>query len=314
MSTSQQSYHTQMPNELMEVLMSKAVNSSMKAVLVCIARKTYGFHKETDQISLTQFEKHTTLTRPTIVAALSKLQRANFVLLLSKGRSRISSNEWKLDLSNWEEKLVKLNELVKNDTSQLVKSSLHTKEKQNKFNNYLPTSSSFKETTYEEIPDLGTVTQPKGKPQPEMVFRNQLKKLRIKLDSLFDKKSDEELENLEVTRNTRDAIEGIIYYINKYKLYCGEDHPFYKTSQLQDCFMGFLDGIWNIERSGLEIPLQVAVQKVIDRWFETTPTEANNLRLSHFAGQGSWIFCNALSSVMRDYGLGWWRKEDNADS
>ncbi len=299
MSTTQQKYHTQMPNELMDILMSKAVNASMKSVLTLIARKTYGFHKETDEISLTQFEKNTGLTRPTIVGTLSKLQRAQLVLLISKGRSKISSNRWQLDLSNWEEKLVKLRELVKNDTFQLVKNPLHTKEKQNKFNNYLATSSSFKETNF------GGEPQPLPKPQPEVIFRRNLKKVKTSLDSWLDKYPDSELDEGAISRNTEAAVKGILYYIRKYKVYCHVDHPLYKLPQLRDCLEGFLDGIWQVERCGIPLPLDEIITKVVDRWFETTSTNSNKLRLSVFVGQVSDVFPRALASVMADYGLEW---------
>ncbi len=301
MSTSQQSYHTQMPNELMEILMSKAINSSMKAVLVCIARKTYGFHKKTDQISLTQFEKHTTLTRPTIVAALSKLQRANFVLLLNKGRSRISSNEWQLDLSNWEEKLVKLRELVKNDPSQLVKSPLHTKEKQNKFNNYLPTSSSFKETNF------GGETQPLPEPQPitkdnpEVIFR-----------SLINRAIPLAEHGIRLGENPEDFSEdtglcaaGIRYYLRKYTVVLGTHHALYKTEQVVDCVKGFLWGLRIIETSEFPIPKSEVMTRAIDRWFNTTETDQNNLQLNHFVGNHSNIFFNSIKGVGAELGVVW---------
>lgn len=313
MSTSQQSYHTQMPNELMEILMSKMVNASMKSVLTLIARKTYGFHKETDEISLTQFEKHTGLTRPTIVASLSKLQQAQLVLLLSKGRSRISSNRWQLDLSNWEEKLVKLHELVKNDPLQLVKNPLHTKEKQNKFNNYLPTSSSFKETNFGGETQPLPETRPKRETPTDVIFLSQLKKLKVKLDSQLEKITDARLnEEYELSRNTNASLKGILYYIRKYKAVLGVDHPRYKSPQVHDCMLGFLSGIWDIEQTNL--PVDETVIRVVDRWFASTRTEENNLRLNHFVGNSgkNIIFYNCFQDVLLD--VAYYREEANADS
>lgn len=313
MNTTQDIHYTQMPNELMEVLMSKAVNASMKAVLVFIARKTYGFHKPTDEISLTQFEKGTKHTRPTVVASLTKLKDVKLIMQLTKGRSKHSSSEWKIDLCDWEEKLVKMNELVKNSNnqsaSQLVKPALHTKESQKIFYNYLKTSPTFEE----ENPGGGTKPQPPpntpphATPPAEVVFRNLLKKAKVRADSGLDRISNSEL--FPFSRNTDAAVKGIIYYILKYKIFCGTDHPFYKLPQLRDCIFGFLYGVGVIERSNLDYPLDDIVAQAINRWFASTPTEPNNLRLSHFVGgKNNSILINSLDSVMADYGLVW--KED----
>ncbi|HUD44375.1 MAG TPA: replication protein [Patescibacteria group bacterium] len=123
---------TQIPNELMEILMSSATNASEKAVLVFIARKIYGFHKKTDQISLTQFENKLGLSRPTIVAVLSRLLQVKLILLVKKGRSKKACNEWQFCLDDYPSKLVKLTQLVKYDKEKLVKYTLHTKESSTK--------------------------------------------------------------------------------------------------------------------------------------------------------------------------------------
>lgn len=301
MSTTQQNYHTQMPNQLMEILMSRAVNASMKSVLTLIARKTYGFHKETDEISLSQFEKHTGLTRPTIVAALSKLQQVQLVLLISKGKSKVSSNKWQLDLLNWEEKLVKLHKLVKNDHLQLVKPSLHTKEKQKIFNNYLPTSSSFKETNF------GGETQPLPEPQPltkdnpEVIFR-----------SLINRAIPKAVHAIRLGENPEDFSEdtglcaaGIRYYLRKYTVVLGAHHVPYKMEQVVDCVKGFLWGLRIIEINDFPLSKSEVMTRAIDRWFNTTETDRNNLQLNHFVGNYSNIFFNSIKGIGAELGISW---------
>jgi len=291
----------------------------MKAVLIFIARKTYGFHKKTDEISLTQFEKNTGLSRPTVVATLEKLKSVRLIIQLRKGRSKHVSSEWKIDLEDWEDKLVKLTELVKNsDTglaSPLVKPPLHTKETQKKFYNYQETSLSYKETTLGKNPNGGTKSQPKRETPTDVVFLSQLKRLGVKVDSRLNSLTDVQLyKEYELSRNTEACIQGILFYIRKYKAVLGIDHPRYKLPQLENCMYGFLNGIWEIER--LNLPIEDTGVRVINRWFATNPPDPNKLRLSHFIGSKqndvNIIFYNCLQEVLLD--IGYYRREDNVDS
>jgi len=186
-------------------------------------------------------------------------------------------------------------------------------EVENTFNNYLPKSQTFKET------DFGGETQPLPEPQPkrethlEVIFRSNLKKVKVAFDPWLDDQSDDELNESNFSRNTDAAVNGILYYIHKYRVYCRVDHPSYKLLQLRDCMVGFLDGIWYAERSNIPLSLDGIVTRVIDRWFETTSRDSNKLRLSVFVGKGSSVFYRALISVMADYGLEW-REDSDVDS
>lgn len=119
---------TQIPNNLIDILMSKALNETEIKILLFIARKTYGFQKSSDQISYSQFQNKLGLSRPTITVTLKRLQLVKFVLLVKKGNSKRACNEWLIDYSNYPDKLVKLTKLVKYDKEKLVKYTLHTKE------------------------------------------------------------------------------------------------------------------------------------------------------------------------------------------
>lgn len=119
---------TAIPNDLMEVLLSEALNNTERRILLFIARKTYGFQKNSDQISLTQFENKLKISRPTLVRTLERLKLVKLVQLVRKGRSRLASNEWLIDPSDYQNKLVHLGQLVKSDPKQLVKLRQHTKE------------------------------------------------------------------------------------------------------------------------------------------------------------------------------------------
>jgi len=127
--------YTKIANELLDVLIQADLLGAELQVCFFVIRKTYGFNKIQDEISLTQFEKALRKTRPTIVKALRNLQLVNILKLVKRGNSKTSSNIYMLnkDYDTW--KLVKTPQLVKsNDStskmnaSQLVKPPLHTKE------------------------------------------------------------------------------------------------------------------------------------------------------------------------------------------
>ena len=72
--------YTAIANEVLEALVKVRLPPSEKDVLFFIIRKTYGYNKKEDRISLTQFEKGTELSRPTIVKALYNLIVRNMVV------------------------------------------------------------------------------------------------------------------------------------------------------------------------------------------------------------------------------------------
>lgn len=57
--------YTQTPNALFDVLMKDMSESELKVVLVAV-RQTFGYHKQRDPISLTQFEKKSGLSRQAV--------------------------------------------------------------------------------------------------------------------------------------------------------------------------------------------------------------------------------------------------------
>ena len=64
--------YTQVPNAIFELMADKDAGLTEKElkVLLAIARKTFGWHKKRDKISLTQLEQLTSLSRPSVVAGL----------------------------------------------------------------------------------------------------------------------------------------------------------------------------------------------------------------------------------------------------
>ena len=139
--------YTRIVNAVLDELIKANLNGSELALCLFIIRKTYGYHKTTDQISLSQLQLGTNLSRPTVVKSLKRLQLVNIVQLVNKGNSKQCSNEWcfnkyyntwqlgnKPELVNTDE-LVKIFALTSKQThKKLVNTCLHTKEitKENK--------------------------------------------------------------------------------------------------------------------------------------------------------------------------------------
>lgn len=71
---------TPIANEILDKIVNTALLGSELQVLFFIIRKTYGYHKKKDRISLTQFEKGTGLSRPTIVKTLKNLMSRNMIV------------------------------------------------------------------------------------------------------------------------------------------------------------------------------------------------------------------------------------------
>lgn len=71
---------TPIANEIIERLVNTDLLGSEFRILLFIIRKTYGYQKKKDRISLSQFEKWTGLSRPTVVKTLKNLMSRNMIV------------------------------------------------------------------------------------------------------------------------------------------------------------------------------------------------------------------------------------------
>jgi len=95
--------YTPIANELLEALCSLEISGACFRVMWVIVRKTYGYQKKIDTISLSQFEKITGMYRPTIIDAMDtleqmkiiKIDRSNFIngYKLNKNYEEWTSNQ-----------------------------------------------------------------------------------------------------------------------------------------------------------------------------------------------------------------------------
>ena len=126
---------TRIANPLIEQLVKIPFKGCELAVAFYIIRKTYGFQKTQDEISLTQFQKDLGRSRQTIVTALKNLKLVGVARLVKKGTMKGDSNIWAINkyYDTW--KLVNMARLVQRkrgasltEAKNLVYTARHTKE------------------------------------------------------------------------------------------------------------------------------------------------------------------------------------------
>jgi phage replication O-like protein O len=71
--------YTSIANELLEAKMKINLSPYESRLFDCIMRKTYGYHKKADNISLSQFEKYTNIPRVNICRNLIKLNQRKII-------------------------------------------------------------------------------------------------------------------------------------------------------------------------------------------------------------------------------------------
>ena len=130
---------TKISNEILEALVKTALLGAEFRVIYFIIRKTYGWAKKRDIISLTQFEKGTSLSRLTIIKTIKNLVTRNMLVKTAIPHNRVAYNFQK-DHEKWVVNtaiLVKhtqgskhrLTTLVNTAIPKVVKTAIHTKEK-----------------------------------------------------------------------------------------------------------------------------------------------------------------------------------------
>ena len=127
---------TPIKNDVLQNLIGAArvLSASEIACALFVYRKTIGWDKKTDKISISQFMKALSVSKPTICKSLKTLKLVKICLLVKKGLQDHSASEWAFNenVDSWE--LVKKPLLVKVSKrtgkgfeTQLVKKSRPTK-------------------------------------------------------------------------------------------------------------------------------------------------------------------------------------------
>ena len=77
--------HTKIANEILESLMDAGLNGSEWNVLMHVIRKTYGWNKKSDLISITQFEKAVKSPRSVVCRTIKSLVTKKILLVTKTG-------------------------------------------------------------------------------------------------------------------------------------------------------------------------------------------------------------------------------------
>ena len=72
--------YTRIANELLEATAKFPFNGSQLRMILFLWRKTYGFHKKIDAISLSQWSIGTNLSQRTICRELKNLKKMNVII------------------------------------------------------------------------------------------------------------------------------------------------------------------------------------------------------------------------------------------
>jgi phage replication O-like protein O len=127
--------YTKIANELLEALAKIRLSGEETQVFLALLRKTYGFQKKTDTISLSQFVEATGINKPNVCRAIKRLIEKN--IIIKKDNAGITSYSIQKNYTKWKplsKKIMlskKIRGVIKKDNLPLSK-KIHTKEKETK--------------------------------------------------------------------------------------------------------------------------------------------------------------------------------------
>ncbi len=93
--------YTKIANEIMDALARIRIPGEARQVLDAILRKTYGWNKKQDEISLSQFKIMTGLSSVHIVRARKKLLKMNIITVTQKGNEKALIYRFQKNYDRW---------------------------------------------------------------------------------------------------------------------------------------------------------------------------------------------------------------------
>ena len=126
--------HTDIANEILESLYKITISPLEWRVLLFILRKTYGWHKKVDRISLSQFAKGIGIDRRIAHRTIKKLSSKQMIAVIQTDDSQILSYEFEKDYSKWKlsSKQMTLSKLSSKQMTKLSSKQSPTKENEKK--------------------------------------------------------------------------------------------------------------------------------------------------------------------------------------
>ena len=126
--------HVDLANDLVEALAKIRLSGEESQILWSILRKTYGWHKKEDHISLSQFSLMTGIKRQNVLRALTKLASKKIIAVIKKDDSIINMYRIQKDFDNWQplSKKITTPKTVINIDKRGESKMMHTKENNTK--------------------------------------------------------------------------------------------------------------------------------------------------------------------------------------
>ena len=103
-STDKERGFTRIPNELYDAMLSQKLSITQERALLYVIRKTYGFNKREDMISISRMAEETGYSRRAMINAVHDLEKMG-ILKLQKTRSGLPTYMSVNDLSFWDRDL-----------------------------------------------------------------------------------------------------------------------------------------------------------------------------------------------------------------
>ena len=118
--------YTKIVNELMDALIKYRIPGEQMQCLLFIIRKTYGWNKKEDDISLSQFVDATGINKPCVVRAINGLKEKKIIAVIKKDNRTTTTYRFNKFYKTWKA-LSKKIIVIKKDNKSLSK-KIHTKE------------------------------------------------------------------------------------------------------------------------------------------------------------------------------------------
>lgn len=128
--------YTKIANELLEAYSKIRLSGEENQIFWIIIRKTYGFEKKEDNISLSQFVLSTGINKPNVCRALSNLIEKN--MIIKNDNNNITNYRIQKDYTQWRplsKKIMlskKIIEIIKKDNKTVIKKDTYKRNKNTK--------------------------------------------------------------------------------------------------------------------------------------------------------------------------------------
>lgn len=115
--------YTRITNNILNALSLQKLSGAEFRILLLVIRKTYGWHKTSDKISIGKFMEHTGINRSSVCRALKCLVSKKILGSVKSDTRQITTYSFQKDYTKWGGSIKKATS-VKSDTSPSVKSDI----------------------------------------------------------------------------------------------------------------------------------------------------------------------------------------------